>query len=689
MRTRYLAVLSLFFSSALTAQELTPDQALLASGVDETELVGTTPFVDGQLLVRFAQPTTTDQARTRLDSARYEFVEPIVPSIDLFLYRIGDGSSVAAAIYALRDDPAVRYAHPDHLVEKRVVTFPNDPNFGSQWNMHNPGGGGGSVDADIDAPEAWDLGTGSDQFVVAIVDGGGQHTHTDLVGNRWTNSAEVGGINGVDDDGNGYVDDRYGWNAYGNNGNIPGDSHGTHVAGIAGARGNNGTGVVGVNWNVDLMWVAASSGSTSVVLKGYNYVLDQKNLWLSSNGTQGANVVAANSSFGIDFANCNQNPYSSWNGLYNQMGNAGILNTGATMNNNSNVDNTGDVPTGCSSNWLITVTNTTKTDVKNGGAAFGQNTIDLGAPGTSIRSTYPTNSYQFLTGTSMAAPHVAGAVAFLHSVASADFAALRDADPAGAALLVKDFILDNVDVLSSLNNKTVSDGRLNLFKSAQAISNFVSGPPPTPEPTITDVSPLLVKSVVVDGPAEVVLTGTNFSTTTKLEVDGVELSNFPPMFSVDSDTQITLSMPQVSKLGSVDIDVTNPAGVATGTIGVIANNPPEIDILNSDPAFLVSASGVTARMAALPGDICFLFLALEDGPSVLPGIYSLDIGNGNTSLFLVFTGVTPAQGYSEISAPFNPLPVGTKLYFQGGVISGILPALPLTSTNVQVGTALF
>ena len=427
-------------------------------------------YLEGQVIVRFDAPTTILAAVEQLAQLPVVVDELLTPQLDLFLVLLPEELGVPEAIDLLEKTPGVRYAVPDHFVALRDTT-PNDPKFGQQWPHQNTGQTGGVVDADIDAPAAWDLGTGSTDYVIAIVDGGGQHDHVDLVTNRWRNAAELTGSNGVDDDGNGYVDDKYGWNAYNNNGNIPSDSHGTHVAGIAGASGDNGIGVAGVNWTTNLMYVAGASGNTSTVLKAYTYVLTQRQLFISSGGTQGANVVSANSSFGIDYANCNSPSYQPWNDMYNTMGAAGILNAAATINANQNVDSIGDVPTGCSSDWLITVTNTDKNDNKSY-AGYGATTIDLGAPGESVLSTVPNNNYTWYSGTSMATPHVTGAVAFLHSVASPAFQSFFQTTPDLAALTLKEILLQNVDVIPSMNGKTVSDGRLNLEQAALAISQW-------------------------------------------------------------------------------------------------------------------------------------------------------------------------------------------------------------------------
>ena len=393
-----------------------------------------------------------------IESLNIEKLEPLSPYSTAFL------------MSELQNDPWVKWVQEDHPVTERE-TFPNDPSFVEQWALHNVN------DADINAPLAWDLGQGGKDasghdIVVAVIDGGVDTHHPSLVKNIWVNTHEVAG-NGIDDDQNGYVDDIHGWNVFNGSGDIPWSDHGTHVAGIIGARGNDGQQVAGVNWDVKVMAIAGSSFQTSTVIKAYSYVLKQKQLWLSSGGQKGANVVSTNSSFGINRAKCNSSDYPVWNDVYNEMGKNGILSAGATANKDWDIDIEGDVPTSCSSPYLISVTNTNASGKKFKNAGYGLNAIDLGAPGTNILSTIPRGKMAKKTGTSMSTPYVAGAVAFLHNVASHDFNEFYLRTPGEAALRLKRFILENVTPQADLQGRTVSGGRLNLYQAAQRSLRYI------------------------------------------------------------------------------------------------------------------------------------------------------------------------------------------------------------------------
>lgn len=435
--------------------------------------------VPGSVLVAFREPLR-DLVHARallaaepgLPAGRLD--ELLCPRLGIARVELPDTGNEPTLAKAWSGVPCLRWAQLDHLLEPRDTT-PDDPLFPSQWNLYNTGSG-----VDVDAPPAWDLGTGGTDalgspVVVAIIDSGFEVTHPDLVDNLWHNPGEIAG-NGLDDDNNGYTDDVLGWNVYNNSPVLPVHYHGTHVAGIIGARGDNGLQVSGINWQGNLLLVAGSSTQTSLVIQSYNYVMVMKDLWVQSGGTLGANIVVTNSSFGVNFGDCDSGEYPAWNDLYNEMGSMGILSAAATMNLGSDVDAVGDVPTSCTSPWLVAVTNTTAADMRNSAAAWGATSIDLGAPGTQILSTDLNGGTQVRTGTSMASPHVAGAIAWLHSVAPADWVAQYRQQPAEMALALKQLLLDTVDPLPALENLTVSGGRLNLARAGQVLSGGLFTP---------------------------------------------------------------------------------------------------------------------------------------------------------------------------------------------------------------------
>ncbi len=443
-----------------------------------TALEAADSYEPGQLLI---QLNAGEQPSSLTDSYSYIDLKPVrllSRRMNIWLFEYSGGTLKAADNQTILDDvrlrPVVSLAQFNHFVTERATT-PNDPFFSQQWALNNTGQSDGTADADIDAPEAWDIAHGGttalgDQIVVAIIDGGFDIMHQDL--SFWKNTEEIPG-NGIDDDGDGYVDDYDGWNSYSHNGTITSAPHGTHVAGIAAARGNNGIGISGVSWGVKLMAVQGSSTTEATTVESYGYVLEQRARYNESNGLHGAFVVATNSSFGVDRGQ--PSSYPLWCAMYNAMGAQGILSAASTANINLNVDTEGDIPTACPSNYLITVTNTTNTDTKNSGAAYGLTTIDLGAPGTNIYSTLPGDTYGDNTGTSMASPHVAGAIGLMYAAACPTFIAACKTNPGPMALQMKRYLLDGADRIAALAGITVTGGRLNVFHAIQQLQTYPCG----------------------------------------------------------------------------------------------------------------------------------------------------------------------------------------------------------------------
>jgi len=332
---------------------------------------------------------------------------------------------------ALRARPDVLYAEPNFI--RHAQTAPNDPRYPQMWGLNNTGqpstsgGNPGMPGNDIRAEQSWAVTTGSKNVVVGIIDEGIDINHEDLSDNIWINPGEIPN-NGIDDDSNGLVDDINGWDFAHNDNtvfdyteatyppslNYSGDvdDHGTHVAGTIGAVGNNGKGVVGVNWQVSLMSLKfltgpQGGGTTANAVKACAYAKTMRELWLSSGGTRGANIRVLNGSYGGGgFSQAELEAIRA-------LGEAGILFVAAAGNQNSDNDKFPNYPSGYLARNLISVAASTGAGSKASFSNYGSGTVHMTAPGEYILSTSPKNTYKFASGTSMATPHVAGAGALL------------------------------------------------------------------------------------------------------------------------------------------------------------------------------------------------------------------------------------------------------------------------------------
>src|SRR5438105_8321240 len=329
-----------------------------------------------------------------------------------------------------RGTPGVRYAEPDYLATFDAV--PNDPSYPSQWGLPTVG-----------APAAWDTTTGSSSVIVGVIDTGVQSTHEDLTSRMWTNPGEIPG-NGIDDEGDGYVDDVHGIDCATGSGD-PSDTngHGTAVAGVLAAAGNNGVGVTGVAWDARIMSLrftdASGAGSVSAAVRCIDYAI-----------AHGAAIT--NDSWQI--------PYSqTLRDAIVRARNAGQLFIAAAGNTGTNSDTLlGVYPADYDLDNIISVTASDPTDALASFSTFGPLTVDLAAPGTDILSTaVGGNGYGTLSGTSLAAPFVSGAAALVLS-----------AYPGSTYQQIADRILGSVDVVPSLAGKVGSGGRLNIARALEA-----------------------------------------------------------------------------------------------------------------------------------------------------------------------------------------------------------------------------
>ncbi len=424
-------------------------------------------YIPGDLLVMLKpgeDPQRVARELEQVDGAATGFsvVSEVSAPMRAWLLRFQPGSVPQdVMLRAVSRHPSVQLAQNNHVVSERSV--PNDAQYSQQWHHQN-----------IDSEAAWDISTGGvtaagDSIVVCIIENS-DLPHPDLIANAWFNTGEVAG-NGLDDDQNGYVDDRRGWNPAGNNDVVYGGSHGTQVAGMIGATGNNGTGVSGANWAVKMMVVDYASAAESDVLAAYTYPLVMRRLYNETGGGKGAFVVATNASWGIDGGDPADSPL--WCAMYDTLGTAGVLSCGATANNNVNVDVVGDLPTACSSDYMISVTATNNADNRTF-SGYGATTIDVGAPGENVRTTSIGGGYGSTSGTSFASPLTAGVIGLLYSAPCPSLMALVQADPAAGALYIRQKLFEGVDQVGNLGGQTVTGGRINAGTSMQLIMNSCS-----------------------------------------------------------------------------------------------------------------------------------------------------------------------------------------------------------------------
>jgi len=401
-------------------------------------------IASGQILVKFRAgmtPASIGKAHSQIGGLTVR----AFPRIGWQVVKLPPGLAVRDALARYRRLADVESAEPDYVIQATDAN-PNDPMFGDLWGL-----------AKIQAPSAWETATGSGTTVIAVLDTGVQTDHPDLASNVWRNPNEVSG-NGVDDDGNGHIDDVFGIDAVNDDANPSDDNgHGTHVAGTIGAVGNNGIGVTGVIWSTKILPVkvldSQREGLVSWAIQGYSYVTYLK--------THGIPVRAINNSwsFGSDSV--------ALKDAIEGAGAAGIVSICAAGNGAHDgigddndapapytVDNEPQYPARFPSDCIISVAASNEQDQRPSFSNYGNASVDLCAPGTGVWSTWLGGGYQQDTGTSMAAPHVSGAIGLLCGLV-----------PELTVQELKDRILDTVDQVPAWSGLSVTGGRLNLGRA--------------------------------------------------------------------------------------------------------------------------------------------------------------------------------------------------------------------------------
>ena len=355
---------------------------------------------------------------------------------DMMLLEVGERLTVDEAIARLTREIGVAYAEPNYVI--RVFRHPNDPYYSSQYHH-----------AQIASPEAWDITTGSASVVVCDIDSGADLDHVDLAGNLWTNPGEIPG-NGIDDDGNGYIDDIVGWDFHEGD-NDPSDvagfmnpGHDTHTAGLIGAVGNNGVGLTGVSWDVSIMIVRfineIGMGTVFNAAKSINYSV-----------YNGARVI--NASWG-GFPDTETLRNSMEYAADNEVLLAIACGNGSMFGVGQDNDAKPMFPASFPHLNVISIAATDQADTRTTFSNYGRASVDLAAPGQAVLSTLPNDTYKVFSGTSMSSPIVAGAAALLLSQT-----------PSMTAVELRHYLLGSVDRITSMQGISTAQGRLNIYRA--------------------------------------------------------------------------------------------------------------------------------------------------------------------------------------------------------------------------------
>ncbi|CAA9450783.1 MAG: Serine protease, subtilase family [uncultured Rubrobacteraceae bacterium] len=491
-----------------------PEQAISqpserASEASAPKTPGKSSFAPDQILVK-AKEGASAEAVESINRKNNASTKKKIPRTKVSVVKLPKALSVEEAIDLYEASSEIEYAEPDFIVKPSQTTSANDPDYPKLYGLNNTGQTSGTADADIDAPEAWYTTSGNANTVVAVIDEGVDINHGDLKDNVWTNPGETAG-NKIDDDKNGYVDDVNGYDFYNNDATVydsgDGDKHGTHVVGTIAAQGNNSLGVVGVNWKAKVMplkFLGPNGGYISDAVEALNYAV-AKGAKISNNSWGGGGY----SQTMLD--------------AINKADASGHLFVAAAGNDGRDNDSTPSYPASYDSANIISVAATDSKDSLASFSNYGSTSVDVAAPGASILSTLPDNTYGSYNGTSMATPHVSGVAALLKGMnSSADDATLKEQ------------ILKSVDAKSNLSGKMVSGGRSN---AAQATKQSDTTAPVAETPAQSFVTPSTLGTSAV--PVKLTWSATD-------NTDGSGIASYQLQQSVNGGTYSNVTLPSAT-----------------------------------------------------------------------------------------------------------------------------------------------
>jgi thermitase len=416
---------------------------------EETEITYDYPAesADAEVLVRFRPGTTMERIKSliinnhdRLED-EFENINGLTAIDDL------DGLDAETVAREYRSLPDVEYAEPVFEINLNHETpgkhkHADDVRFDEQWSLANTGQDGGKAGADISALSAWFKTTGSSKVVIAVLDSGVDYTHPDLINNIWVRPAEMAAYT---DDEMGEFNDLHGFNATDNTRDPMDDNgHGTHCAGIIGAEGNNGFGIAGINWNVQIMPLkflnANGSGTTKDAIEAINYAIERKQ--------KGVNLRVISASWG------STQKSRALQDAIKRAGDEGILFVAAAGNNGDDSDKRPHYPAGYKLPNVLSVAALDRNDQLASFSNYGTKSVHIAAPGKEILSTWLNGDFYVASGTSMATPEVSGVAALILSV-----------NPKMTVEELRERLENSTDKLDSLKGKVATGGRINAAKA--------------------------------------------------------------------------------------------------------------------------------------------------------------------------------------------------------------------------------